>query len=351
MDTLLNTHSLIIDQPLLRDIAAIDEFKGAWTALSRLPPERLQGLRRLATIASVGASTRIEGAQLSDAEVERLLAAVDDHPLVSRDEQEVAGCAAVMAMITSDHGHIELTVNHILQLHRDLLQYSDKDQRHRGAFKTQDNVIEAFDANGVSLGVVFEPVSAFETPAHMQALVDWTCTELDRAVWHPLIVVAVFVVVFLAIHPFTDGNGRLSRLLTHLLLLRAGYPHVAYASLERIIEASRDQYYLALRRTQRTLRDDQPNWQPWLSYFIGALQIQSAELAETARQEHRLMATSALSLQLLALVDRHGRLSVAEAVRLTGANRNTVKDHLRRLVERGALQQHGAGRGSWYGPS
>ena len=148
---------------------------------------------------------------------------------------------------------IDLTENHIKQLQGRLLAYSTKDERHRGHYKTHPNNVEAFDSEGRSLGVVFEIATPFDTPGRMDALVAWTNTALEDGEFHPLIVGAISVVVFLAIHPFQDGNGRLSRVLTTLLLLRIGYDYVPYSSLESFIERSKDAYYRALRNTQTTI--------------------------------------------------------------------------------------------------
>ena len=349
MDDLLKTGSIGISPVMLTTIAEIDEFKGAWTALGRLAPERLDKLRRVATIESIGSSTRIEGAKLSDREVDKLLSNIDITAFASRDEQEVAGYAAVMETVFASYDSIDLTENHIRQLHRDLLQYTTKDERHRGEYKTLDNHVEAFGPDGKSLGVVFETVTPFDTPAQMQALVAWTRKALDDGVLHPLLVIAVFVVVFLAIHPFQDGNGRLSRVITTLLLLRAGYAYVPYASLESVIEKTKDAYYRALRRTQGTLRAESADWQPWLDYFLGALRSQKRALDEKVRREKIVLdALPPLSVQILDIVRTQGRITVAEAAKITGTSRNTVKDHLKALSDAGHLVRHGAGRGTWY---
>ena len=233
---------------MLSLVSEIDEFKGAWRALGTLAPERLSALRRVATIESVGSSTRIEGSRLSDREVERLMSNLDIRAFGSRDEQEVAGYADVMETLFASWPDIAMTENHIKQLHRDLLRYSSKDERHRGDYKTTSNSIAAFDADGNQVGVVFETASPFATPRLMGELVDWL-DEARQDELHPLIVIGIFIVVFLEIHPFQDGNGRLSRVLTTLLLLRAGYAYVPYSSLESVIEQSKEAYYLALRGT------------------------------------------------------------------------------------------------------
>ncbi|NCA73158.1 MAG: Fic family protein, partial [Sphingobacteriia bacterium] len=241
-----------------------------------------------------------------------------------------------------------VTENHIKQLHRDLLRFSDKDERHRGAYKTASNSVAAFDAEGNQVGVVFETASPFETPRRMAELVDWL-DQAQQGELHPLIAIGIFVVVFLEIHPFQDGNGRLSRVLTTLLLLRAGYAYVPYSSLESVIEQSKEGYYLALRRTQGTIRTEAPDWTPWLTFFLKALQRQMRRLREKVERERLLLAKLPdLAIQILDHARDHGRITIADAVTVTGASRNTLKGHFKTLCERELLVLHGQGRGAWY---
>jgi Fic family protein len=345
---MLETSTLRITPEMLSLVAEIDEFKGAWRALGTLAPERLSALRRVATIESVGSSTRIEGSRLSDREVEQLLANFEIKAFASRDEQEVAGYADVMETVFASWSEIPVTENHIKQLHRDLLRYSDKDQRHRGEYKIASNSVADFDADGKQVGVVFVTASPFETPRLMTELVAWL-DQAQRGELHPLLAIGVFVVVFLAIHPFQDGNGRLSRVLTTLLLLRAGYAYVPYSSLESVIEQSKEGYYLALRRTQGTLSGDSPDWNPWLTYFLRALQRQMRRLREKVERERLLLAAlPELAARILDHARDHGRITIADAVTLTGASRNTLKEHFKSLREQGLLVLHGQGRGAWY---
>jgi len=345
----IRTHTLTITPAILKLIAEIDEFKGAWAALGRISPDRLSALRHVATIESIGSSTRIEGARLSDREVEHLLSRLEIRQFASRDEEEVAGYASVMETVFASFRDITLTENHIKQLHGQLLAYTSKDERHRGHYKTHPNHVEAFDKEGWSIGIVFETTTPFDTPRRMVELVDWTNAEIAGGELHPLIVVAIFVVVFLAIHPFQDGNGRLSRVLTTLLLLRAGYSYVPYSSLESVIERSKDAYYSALRSTQVTIGNEDPDWQPWLGFFLQALQHQKARLEKKVERERLVLGDLPdLSVQILELTREHGRITVAEAAKLTGANRNTIKDHLSALSDARHLERHGKGRGTWY---
>ncbi len=346
----LQTSSLRITPEILSLIAEIEEFKGAWQAIGKIAPDRLSRLRRVATIESIGSSTRIEGARLSDRDVEQLLTNVRIGSFATRDEQEVAGYAEVMETVFDAYDAIPLTENHIRQLHRDLLVHSDKDERHRGSYKTLANHVEAFDENGKSLGVIFETATPFATPGRMAELVDWVGEQLEDGSLHPLLVIAIFVVVFLEIHPFQDGNGRLSRILTTLLLLQTGYAYVPYSSLESVVEQYKDRYYLSLRRTQRTIRTDSPDWQPWLRFFLHAMQRQKERLERIMERERVLLGSLPdLSALILELVREHGRVTVSEVVKASGISRNTVKDHLRSLVDQSHLELRGAGRGSWYG--
>lgn len=348
-DTAPRAPETAVNAAILRLVGALDEFKGAWRAIGRIAPDRLTALKRVATIESAASSTRIEGARLTDREVERLLSNVDIKSFASRDEQEVAGYAAVMETVFAHWQDIPLTENHIRQLHRDLLQHSTRDGRHRGKYKTLRNDVAAFDADGNEIGVVFETASPFDTPRRMADLVRWTEAALREGALHPLIVIAIFVVSFLAIHPFQDGNGRLSRVLTTLLLLRAGYAYVPYSSLESVVEQSKERYYLALRHTQGTLRAEKPDWQPWLEFFLGALAEQKARLERKLEHEHLVLgALPELSVRILELARARGRIAVSDAVKATGANRNTIKDHLAALVDAGHLMARGAGRGAHY---
>lgn len=346
---MLNTDNIVITPEILALIAQIDEFKGAWRALGSLAPERLLALRRVATIESVASSTRIEGSKLTNAEVDALLSNLKIKKFNTRDEQEVAGYAEVMELLFASWEHIHFNENHIRQLHRDLLAFSDKDAHHRGRYKTIPNNVGAFNVRGEQVAVVFETATPFDTPRLMQELAEWVRQTRDSKALHPLLIVAVFVVVFLEIHPFEDGNGRLSRILTTLLMLQSGYNYVPYSSLESIIEQNKGAYYLALRQTQGTIRTDNPNWQPWILFFLSSLASQVKRLSEKVEREKLLsQRLPKLSAELITLAREHGRLTTLQAEQQTGANRATIKAHLVKLVKDGHLLKHGVGRGTWY---
>ncbi|MBC8087700.1 MAG: Fic family protein [Phycisphaerae bacterium] len=346
----MNTETIEITPEFLRLLSEIDEFKGAWRALGTLAPMRLNALRRIATIESIGSSTRIEGSNLADYEVELLLSSAAIRKFDSRDEQEVAGYADVMETAFNAFADIPMTENHLKQLHRDLLRHSQKDARHRGQYTTLSTDVGAFDADGKMLGIIFETASPFDTPRRMADLLQWLHDVRELKHLHPIIIIGIFVVTFLEIHPFQDGNGRLSRVLTTLLLLQAGYTYVPYSSLESVIERSKDGYYLALRQTQTTIRTDAPNWQPWLMFFLRALQQQKRRLSEKVEREKMALSNlSELASMIMDYARDHGRVTTGDMVRTAGASPNTMKATFGKLVANGLLVRRGGGRSTWYG--
>lgn len=345
----MDLRSLAITPELLRLIAEIDEFKGTWRAQQGQNPESLQALRHVATIESIGSSTRIEGSQLKDSEIEELLTRAGTTSFLTRDEQEVAGYAEVMEMVFDNHTEIQITENYLKQLHNTLLRHSEKDVRHRGEYKKHSNNVEAFGPDGDSLGVIFETTTPFDTPAQMQDLLAWTRETLEDNSYHPLIVIAIFNVVFLAIHPFQDGNGRISRALVSLLLLKSGYSYIPYTSLESIIEKNKDAYYLALQRTQKTLTQEQTDWLPWLSFFLRSLKWQKDHLASKTTSLDQYPQLPHESMLIMQHVDTHHRITISDAEQLIDTvSRPTIKNRLSDLVKRGLLVRYGKARGTWY---
>ncbi len=348
MDIVMDIPETAISSAVLKLVAEIDEFKGAWRSFQNISPDRLSILRKVATIESVASSTRIEGAKLTDGEVERLLSGVGLKRFRSRDEQEVAGYAEAMNLVLESFADIPVTENHIKQLHQILLNHSTKDTRHRGEYKKLPNNVEAFDAHGKSLGIVFETASPFDTPRKMRELVEWFNGEMTENRHHMLIVIAIFTVHFLAIHPFQDGNGRLSRVLTTLFLLKAGYLYVPYASLERVIEENKDRYYLALRRAQTTLHTDNSRMSDWIIFFMSSLKKQTQVLERKLQRERERLTLPKLSQDILVTAREQGRITVRDIQCFTKNNRNTIKAHLKKLVKSRQLTQEGNGKGTWY---
>jgi Fic family protein len=338
-----------ITPEILRLIAELDEFKGQWRMIRSLSPEKLTSLRKVATIESVGSSTRIEGSKLTDRQVEDLLGRLHITEFKTRDEQEVAGYAYVMDQVFDAFEQIPVTENMIGQFHQDLLRHSTKDERHRGHYKTLPNHVTAFDADGKEIGIVFQTTSPFDTPREMETLVAWFIKADRERSLHPLLLIGSFIVVFLAIHPFQDGNGRLSRVLTTLMLLRAGYGHVPFSSLESIIEASKEGYYRALRRTQTTLASKKPDWEAWLIFFLRSLVKQKDALAKKiALDDTQATDLHPLAKKIVALLPDHETLTLSQIVKLTQGKPSTVKLRLKELVEKGYLVPKGQGRGAHY---
>lgn len=339
-----------ISTEILNIIAEIEEFKGKWISLKNLAPDRLIIMRKVATVASVGSSTRIEGSRLSDLEVEQVLSRIEKKSFQNRDEEEVAGYAEAMNIIFDSYETIPINENYLKQLHSILLQYSSKDQRHKGEYKKHPNNVEAFDSTGKSIGVIFKTATPFDTPFKMKELIDWYNFSMAEKRLHPLLIIAIFIVHFLAIHPFQDGNGRLSRVLTTLMLLKMGYIYVPYCSLESIVEENKEQYYRALRKAQSALEQDQKELEVWLLFFVKILQKQIKILTDRLDKEKLISLTqlSSLSESILSITYELQKVSVSEFVIRTGKNRNTIKKHLQDLVKNNYLEQHGVGKGTYY---
>lgn len=345
----MSNYKIIITPDILNLISELDEFKGRWQAINTLSPDRLGVLKKVATIESIASSTRIEGVKLTDEQVETLLSKVRRKSFKSRDEEEVVGYSDTMDLILESFEDLKLTENHIKQLHAALLKHSSKDIRHRGEYKKLNNHVVAIDANSKEIGIVFKTATPFETPMKMADLVEWTNKALELRTNHPLIITGIFIVIFLAIHPFQDGNGRLSRILTNLLLLKLGYSHIQYSSLESVIEHNKDLYYKNLRDCQITLDSKKPKFENWILFFLKSLKKQKDNLEKKVKTEKILQENfDALHLEVLKILKNHKRLAVSDIKRLTGANRNTLKVKLRDLVEMKKIKTFGKGRGVVY---
>jgi len=345
----IQTNSLTITPDILRIIAGIDEFKGAWQSLGRLAPERLCALRKVATIESIGSSTRLEGSNLFNREIEMLLSRLDPYAFLSRDEQEVAGYAFVCQEIFEKFETYSFSESTVKQFHAWLFKFSDKDVHNKGEYKKLPNYLEAFDGEGKSLGAIFETHAPFEVPLKMQEFVRWAQEALETKSLHPLLTIGLFIGVFLTIHPFQEGNSQLSRIFATLFLLKSGYAYVPYSSFESVIEANKDSYYAALKKTQQSLKTDHPDWNPWILFFLESLQQQKLILEQkVAREKVLSLHISELSSTLLKLVQDQGRLSIGQLEVLTAANRSTIKKHLQKLVHTNQLLRHGLGRATWY---
>jgi Fic family protein len=332
---------------LVRLIGELDHFRGTWRKMQEIRAERLVQLRQVTTIESTASSTRIEGVELTDAEVARVLDGIRSDSFRARDEQEVKGYAELLTLIYESSSDISLTENHIKQLHRVLLGHSGKDERHRGEYKKLPNDVVRKRGDVIE-EVVFKTAPPFHTPRLMTDLIAITNAALDDRTLHPLVVIARFVVDFLAIHPFQDGNGRLARALTTLLLLRSGYDYVPYASLERVIEDNKPQYYVALRDSQLAMRDNAADFGAWLLFFLRALKAQQESLASKLQIEKAMLDLSEIQQRIADLIAARVRMTGPEIAREVGLTDRAARYHLDVLRSRGVVAARGRKRGSYY---
>ena len=349
---MLNTDTIAISPEILRIIAEIDEFKGAWRALGKLPSNRLDNLRMSAMVESVGAAARLTGARLEDDAIPALLSRSSDRDLRSKGQQDAAGYAEVYNTICTEFDVIDLSENHIRQLHRDLLYHSRESARHRGVYKTRSAGVDVFGESELALARHAGMVPVGAIPRYMAELVSWTRTELNHGLYHPILVTTIFTAGLLGVKPFEKGNGRLSWLLIRVCLGIAGYNYMPYGSIEKFIEESRYEYNQALRETVATLRDDAPDWQPWLMYILKILLQQKRSIERKINLERQILDDlPPLSELVLEVANERGRVAVADIQKLSGTSRNTIKGHIQGLCRTGRLNKHGAGRGTWYSPA
>ncbi len=339
---------VFLSQGILQKITKIDEFKGLWKGSLRLSPQTLGRLKRSVLITSTGASTRIEGSRMSDEEVARLIQGLKSAPPKGRDAQEVAGYADLLGRIFDNWKILKVTEGQILHFHKTLLNFSEKDKTHKGAYKTTDNKVVMRKENGTEI-VIFEPTKHYLTKKEMDDALYWLNDEMQKKETHPLILITNFIFEFLAIHPFTDGNGRLSRALTTLLLLKTGYTYVPYVSLDEIIEEKKIEYYLALRRTQAKHKTKKEDITEWLNFLLDALleQVKRAQAIMEEDQPEKLLSEKQLAVYQLFQTET---LSVSEinALLRSSIPMATLKQALPRLVALRLIEKIGSGRGTRY---
>lgn len=247
-------------------IALIHEFKGEQNLFIEAKADTLTQLLEIAKIQSTEASNRIEGIYTSD---ERLKKIVRDKTTPrTRSEREIAGYRDVLATIHESHDYIPPRPSTFLQLHRDMYKYSGASIG--GSYKNSDNVIEEEDSEGNKF-IRFRPVAAWETAESMERLCDAFGDALRNAEYDPLLLIPMFILDFLCIHPFNDGNGRMSRLLTLLLLYRAGYIVGKYISIEKLIEQSKETYYEVLQESSRGWHEETNDYIPFVRYMLGVV--------------------------------------------------------------------------------
>ena len=329
-------------------ITQIDELKGKWITGAQLSPQILGRLKRSVLITSTGASTRIEGAELSDQDIEKMIKGISVQKFANRDKQEVQGYYELLENVFNSWKTLRFNENAIKHFHNELLKYVDKDIRHRGDYKKQENKVHMINEAGESIGILFDTTLAYLTPKEMQELIEWTDKSLVDKKYHPLLVIANFLVEFLKIHPFQDGNGRLSRVLTNLLLLKAGYEYMPYVSHEKLIEDNKPEYYIALRKSQKTMGYKKENVTPWLEFFFTILIKQSQMAMELLSEEkiEKLLTNKQLAVwEYLNKVDESTPLEIAKKTKVAYG---TVRQALDKLMRLKKIERVGQGRGTIY---
>jgi Fic family protein len=329
-------------------ITQIDELKGRWAGGVRLSPQVLGRLKQSVLITSTGASTRIEGARLSDEDIEKLMRGISIQKFTDRDKQEVVGYFELLTNVFDSWERLRLSESLIKHFHRELLKYVEKDTHHRGEYKHQENKVHMIDAAGQSVGVLFDTTPAYLTPKEMQELVEWAQGALKNRTHHPLLVIAGFLVQFLQIHPFQDGNGRLSRILTNLLLLQAGYAYIPYVSHEKIVEDNKPDYYLALRQSQKTFHTGQDTILPWLTFFLDMALSQARMALDLLSWENIEKLLSPRQLDVLRYLESVREAAPKELSDTLGIPRPTINQVLNRLMELAKVDRIGLGRGTRY---
>jgi len=326
----------------------VDELKGQWTGGAQLNPQVLGRLKRSVLVTSTGASTRIEGSKLSDDEVEKLMRGLSLQKLIDRDKQEVRGYYELLNNVFNSWQSIPFTESTIKHFHKELLKYGTKDERHRGEYKKTETKVEMLDANGKVIEILFDTTPAYLTPKKMEELLNWTNEAFTLNEIHPLIIISNFIVEFLKIHPFQDGNGRLARVLTNLLMLKYGYAYVSYVSHEKLIEDNKTDYYLALRQSQKTFDTDKENILKWTNFFLNISLVQAKQALELLSAENIEKLLSPKQLLVWRHLKTINEATPGEISKITKVSRPTVSQALERLLKLNKVERLGQGRTTRY---
>ncbi len=339
----------VTNQRILQLISYIDGFKGKWDIAEKYENRYLKELRKIATIESIGSSTRIEGSTLTDQEVKNLLNDVKITKLKTRDEQEVIGYYEVLELIYDNYSQIRLSESYIKQLHQLLLKYSDKDERHRGTYKFLSNKVVATYPTGEK-HTIFATTEPALVTAEMQKLIEWTNEQIEQKTIHQLIVIGSFIYDFLSIHPFQDGNGRLSRLLTTLCLLQNNYSFIQYISFENHIEQNKKAYYEALMNGQKNRGTNNERIDLWMIFFLESLKT----LTEKLEQKYDIFKSKGAYLNvrqklIKEFVSNNDPIKVSDlAKEFPKISLSTLKKDLQYLRKEQVLTMIGKGKGSMY---
>lgn len=336
-------------QELIQQLSIVDSFKGNWQAIELQHSKHLKELRKIATIESIGSSTRIEGATITNVEVEKLLKSVKITRLKTRDEEEVVGYYEVLQIILENYETIKLTESNLHQLHGMLLKHSSKDRRHKGKYKHLSNKVVANYPDGTQR-TIFKTTEPHLTQAAMQSLIDWTKEQFKKSDMHPLLITAVFVYEFLSIHPYQDGNGRLSRLLTTLLLMQQNYKFIQYVSFENIIETRKDDYYRALMDGQKNRGKATERIDKWVLFFVDCIVILTQRLGATYAIYSKLeKGLNERQQKIIQFIKKQKKAQIKDIDKAFAKySRNTLKKDIALLVNEGMLIKTGEGRGVIY---
>ncbi|MFH0853564.1 MAG: Fic family protein [bacterium] len=337
-----------IPQHIWSLVNQIDQLKGQWIGGAQLNPQALGRLKRSVLVTSSGASTRIEGVKLSDEDVEKLMRGLSITKFADRDKQEVWGYYELLENVFNSWKHIPFTESTIKHFHKELLKHVNKDALHRGEYKTSENSVEIFDENGKSLGVIFKTIPAYLTPKRMQESVEWTRWALKEETQHPLFLMANFIVEFLAIHPFQDGNGRLARILTNLLMLKSGYAYVPYVSHEKLVEDNKADYYVALRRSQITFGTTKETIAPWLEFFLAIALTQARQAINLLSRENIEKLLSPKQLAVWQYLEQVTEATPGQIAKAAHVARPTVSQALEVLLRLKKIERIGQGRTTRY---
>lgn len=337
-----------LPQPIWKLLNQIDEIKGRWIGGANLNPQALGRLKKSTLITSTGASTRIEGAKLSDEDIEKMMRGLTMQKFADRDKQEVKGYYELLNNVFEAWKNIPFSESTIKHFHKELLKYVKKDESHRGEYKKVENKVHMIDEAGNSIGILFDTTPAFLTPKEMLELAEWTKENLETKEIHPLLVIGNFLVEFLNIHPFQDGNGRISRILTNLLMLKNGYPYMPYISHEKLIEDNKADYYVALRRSQRTIKKEREDITPWLEFFLQVLFEQAKQAVDLLSKENLEILLSPKQLFVWKYLESVSEATPGEISKETKIVRPTVSQALDVLMRLKKVRRIGQGRTTRY---
>lgn len=329
-------------------IARIDELKGQWFAGAKLNPQILGRLKKSVLITSTGASTRIEGARLTDEDVEKLMKGISIQRFPDRDQGEVKGYFELLQNVFENWRNLRLSESNIKHFHKELLKWVPKDNYHIGEYKKIENKVNMMDSSGKVIATIFETTPPYLTAKEMQELVDWTVLAFDEQKYHPLAVTGNFIVEFLKIHPFQDGNGRLSRIIANLLLLRTGYLYMPYVSHEKLIEDNKSKYYIALRKSQQTLRTKNQDITAWLDFFLDVILKQSEIAVALLSKENVEKLLSPKQIAVWNFLQTVIEATPMEISRQTGVARPTINQALGKLLQFKKIERIGDGRATRY---